>query len=82
MKNITITLDEETAAWARVYAAQRNMSLSRYVGEVLRERMRHSRAYEDALQRFLAQKPVKLKRPGDPFLSREQANDRAGLRRR
>jgi hypothetical protein len=35
MKNITITLDEETAAWARVYAAQRNMSLSRYVGEVL-----------------------------------------------
>lgn len=44
MKNITITLDEETATWARVYAAQRNMSLSRYVGEVLRERMRHSRA--------------------------------------
>ncbi|HWD23400.1 MAG TPA: DUF6364 family protein [Burkholderiales bacterium] len=82
MKNITITLDEETAAWARVYAAQRNMSLSRYVGEVLRERMRHSRAYEDAMKRFLAQKPVKLKRPTDRYLTREQANDRAGLRRR
>lgn len=82
MKNITITLDEETAAWARVYAAQRNMSLSRYVGEVLRERMRHSRAYEDAMKRFLAQKPVKLKRPTDRYLSREQANERAGLRRR
>lgn len=82
MKNITITLDEETAAWARVYAAQRNMSLSRYVGEVLRERMRHSRAYEDAMKRFLAQKPVKLKRPTDRYLTREQANDRIGLRRR
>jgi hypothetical protein len=82
MKNITITLDEETAAWARVYAAQRNMSLSRYVGEVLRERMRHSRAYEDAMKRFLAQKPVRLKRPTDRYLTREQANDRAGLRRR
>jgi hypothetical protein len=82
MKNITITLDEETAAWARVYAAQRNMSLSRYVGEVLRERMRRSRAYEDAMKRFLAQKPVKLKRPTDRYLTREQANDRAGLRRR
>jgi len=82
MKNITITLDEETAAWARVYAARRNMSLSRYVGEVLRERMRHSRAYEDAMKRFLAQKPVKLKRAAERYLSREQANDRAGLRRR
>jgi hypothetical protein len=58
------------------------MSLSRYVGEVLRERMRHSRAYEDAMKRFLAQKPVKLKRPTDRYLTREQANDRAGLRRR
>lgn len=82
MKNITITLDEETAAWARIHAAERNMSLSRYVGEVLRERMRHSREYDEAMKRFLAQKPVKLKRPGDRYLSREEANDRPGLRRR
>jgi hypothetical protein len=42
----------------------------------------HSRAYEDAMKRFFAQKPVKLKRPADRYLGREQANDRAGLRRR
>ena len=36
MKNVTITLDEETAKWTRVHAAERDMSLSRFVGEVLR----------------------------------------------
>jgi hypothetical protein len=29
MKNITITLDPETAAWIRVQAAEKNMSVSR-----------------------------------------------------
>jgi len=29
--NWTITLDKQTAAWARVHAAERNMSLSRFV---------------------------------------------------
>ena len=82
MKNITITLDEETAAWARVRAAQRNMSVSRYVGELLRERMRHSLEYQEAMRRFLAQTPVRLKDCGQRYLTREEAYDRAGLRRR
>jgi hypothetical protein len=34
MKNITITLDEKTAAWARKHAAERDMSLSRMTVEV------------------------------------------------
>ena len=82
MKNITITLDEETAAWARVHAAERNMSLSRYVRELLRERMLRCREYEEAMKRFCAQKPIRLKRPGQRYLTREQANDRASPRRR
>ncbi|HEX9277481.1 MAG TPA: DUF6364 family protein, partial [Casimicrobiaceae bacterium] len=39
MKTLTITLDEKTAAWARVYAAKHNMSVSRLVGEILQQRM-------------------------------------------
>src|SRR2546423_600253 len=39
MKNVTITLDRETAAWTRVHAARRNLSVSRFVGEVVRELM-------------------------------------------
>jgi hypothetical protein len=38
MKNVTISMDEETAAWARVEAAKQGKSLSRYVGELLVEK--------------------------------------------
>ena len=82
MKNITITLDEQAAAWARVQAAESNMSLSRYVGELLRAKMRHSREYEAAYQAFLAEKPLRLKAPGERYLTRGEVNDRAALRRR
>ena len=82
MKNITITLDAQAAAWARVQAAERDMSLSRYVGEMLRERMRHSRAYERAMREALAQKPLDLKGPWEPYPKREELYDRPVLRRR
>jgi hypothetical protein len=35
MKNVTITLDEEAARWARIQAAEHNTSVSRLVGEML-----------------------------------------------
>jgi hypothetical protein len=79
MKNITITLDAQSATWARVQAAERDMSLSRFVGEMLREKMRHSRDYQKAYLAFLAEKPLRLK---GRYLTREEANDRAALRRR
>ena len=79
MKNVTITLDEETARLARVQAAERNMSLSRYIGELLQERMRRSREYEAAYRSFLAEKPLRLR---GRRLTREEVNDRAALRRR
>ena len=60
MKNVTITLDEQAVAWARVQAAERDMSLSRYVGEMIYAKMKHSRAYEEAMRAALAQKPVKF----------------------
>ena len=77
MKNITITLDEQAAAWARVQAAERDMSLSRYVGGLLRENMRHSRQYEEAMRAALAQQPLKLE---GPYLKRDELYDRSGFR--
>ena len=82
LKRITVALDSETAARAQARAAERNMSLSHYIGEVLRKDLRHSLEYERAMQRFLAQKPVRGKRRGDRYLTRDEVNDRAGLRRR
>ena len=82
MKNLTITLDEETAARARVQAAERNMSLSRYIGEVLREQMRNSDGYEAAMRAWLAAKPFPLKGAAQRYPKREELYDRPVLRRR
>jgi len=82
MKNITITLDKQVAAWARVQAAEQSMSLSRYLGEVLRDKMRHSREYEKAMRAALAQKPLDLKGPWEPYPTRDELHDRPVLRRR
>jgi hypothetical protein len=80
MKNVTITLDEKTAAWARVYAAKRNTSVSRIVGEMLQQRMSEMREYDEAMRRFLAKPPVRLKRAGKPYATRDELHDRARLR--
>ncbi|MFM8608244.1 MAG: hypothetical protein ACKOBC_09825 [Hyphomicrobiales bacterium] len=53
MKNVTISMDEETAAWARVEAAKAGKSLSRYVGDILEER-RTIPSAQEALENFEA----------------------------
>jgi hypothetical protein len=79
MRNVTITLDEETARWARVEAAQRDMSVSRLIAELLHEHMHARTTYEDAMHRYLARAPVVLKDAG-PYPTREELHERAGLR--
>jgi hypothetical protein len=80
MKNITITLDEKTAAWARKLAAERGMSLSRFIGELLQQNLRQAREYERAMRRFFATQPTALKRPGDKYPTRDELYDRGRLR--
>lgn len=80
MKNVTITLDEETAAWARVYAAQHNLSVSRMVGDLLRQHRGKAQAYDEAMRRFLNKRPVKLSRTAARYPARDQLHDRTRLR--
>jgi hypothetical protein len=80
MKNITITLDDETANWARVCAAQQNKSLSRFLGELLHNTMRDSHAYEEAMQRYLSKGPFPLSGDTSPYPKREELYDRGELR--
>ena len=82
MKNVTITLDEGTAAKARVQAAERKMSLSRYVGEVLRKELRHGDAYEAAYRAWRAERLLPLKGAPKPYPKRDELYDRPVLRRR
>jgi hypothetical protein len=80
VKNVTITLDEKTATWARSHAARQDMSLSRYVGELLEKTMRESREYERAMRGFLARAPTRLKKRGSRYPSREELHERLSLR--
>jgi hypothetical protein len=80
MKNVTITLDEKTAAWARGHAAQHAMSLSRFVGELLEKTMRQSREYERAMRSYLSRRPKVLKKRGARYPRREELHERHGLR--
>ena len=80
MKNVTITLDEEVARWARIMAAKENTSVSRLVGELLREKMLEEQNYQIAMQQYLSQSPKVLKTQGEKLPAREALHDRKGLR--
>ncbi|MBI5259300.1 MAG: CopG family transcriptional regulator [Burkholderiales bacterium] len=53
MKNVTVTMEDSVAEWARLEAARRNTSVSRLIGEMLAEKMRHDDAYERAMREAL-----------------------------
>lgn len=75
MRNLTITLEEQVLRWVRVRAARMDTSVSRWVGELLRERMEEEEGYEAAMKRFLARRPVVLKRSGG-YPSRDEVHER------
>ncbi|MCE4557015.1 CopG family transcriptional regulator [Pelomonas cellulosilytica] len=53
MKNVTVSMEDDVAEWARLEAARRNTSVSRLIGEMLAEKMRHDDAYERAMREAL-----------------------------
>lgn len=78
LRNVTVTLEERVARWARLEAARQETSVSRLLGRLLKERMTQEDAYAHAMRRALRRKPF-LKTDG-LYLSREEVHDRAGLR--
>lgn len=76
MKNVTITLDEEVARWARIKAAEAETSVSRLVGEMLREKMITEQSYRVAMQRFLGKKPRRLSKPEAVYPTRDELHER------
>jgi len=78
MPNLTITAEDDVLRWARIRAAERNTSVARLVGELLREQMQASAGYEAARQRFLSARPRKLSRGAYP--ARDELHERTRLR--
>lgn len=80
MKNVTITLEEKTAAWVRVSAAQEDKSVSRYIAEMLERRMHESHDYANAMRRFFDRPPSRINETGSSLPARDALHDRADLR--
>ena len=78
LRNVTVTLEEDVAQWARIEAARRDTSVSRLLGALLKERMSAQEGYDKAMRRALARKP--FLRSNGRYLTREEAHDRARLR--
>lgn len=76
MKHITVTLDEKAAAWADAFSAERNISPSSFLSELLDEKIRD---YEAAWRELLAMKPWNIA-DGKPLPKREELYDRKILR--
>ncbi len=75
LKNMTITVPEEVARWARRKAADENTSVSKLVGEMLERQMRMTDEYWQAYERWKKLKPIKGIDAANR-LSREKAHER------
>ena len=64
MSNMTVTVDEDVLRWAKVWAAKQGTSVSRLVGELLRERMLQDDAYALAMEAYLSIPPRQISDSG------------------
>ena len=80
MKNITITLPEETARWLRIKAAENERSVSKWLAELLEGIQHQEDEYEVAMKRYLARKPRTINWPNGRKPTREELYDRPSLR--
>ena len=75
LKNITITVSEEAARWARKKAADEDTSVSKLVGRMLENQMRQTDEYWAAYERWKKLKPIKGIRAAER-MTREEAHAR------
>ena len=76
MKNVTITVPDSVAKWARVWAARNNTSVSKLVGEVLTAKMKEETAYNATMKRNLNKSPQKLRMRRTPYPIRDTLHER------
>ena len=75
-RNVTIVMDEDTARWVRVEAARRDLSVSAYLGRVVKMEREKAEGYAQAMERFLSREPRPLAPPGAPLPSRNELYER------
>ena len=77
-RNVTIVLDESTARWVRVAAAERDTSVSRFLAAVLHRERERQEGYESAMLAAPGRRPRRLGLPGERLPSRVERHERSG----
>ena len=77
MKNVTITLDDQVVADARVEAAREGKSLSRFVSELVQQRVGRKLSQREAIERFLAGPLMNLTDENGRAPTRDEIYDRS-----
>lgn len=80
MKNVTVSLPEDTALWLRIQAAKANRSVSTWLAEMIEGARRGDDDYEIAMKRALARKPRKLEWIDGRKPTRDELYDRSSIR--
>lgn len=78
MRNVTVSLEDAVALWARLEAARQDKSVSRLLGDLLKEQMTREKRYERAMRGALKRPPF-LKTDGR-YLNRDDVHERHRLR--
>ena len=76
MKNVTVTLPEETARWVRVWAAEQGKSVSAALADLIDERRHDREKRKRALEEFRSVPEVMLGPDGQGYPSRESVHER------
>ncbi len=76
MKNVTITLEEDVARWARVWAAEHDTSVSRILGETLKEKMQKEGSYARAQACYFSRQAKPLKKSSQTYPKRDELYER------
>jgi plasmid stability protein len=76
VKNITISLPDDLAHRAKVFAAEHNTSVSRFVGELLAERLQQATRYQRAFQQWKAREVGPLSDGVTGYPSRDELHER------
>ena len=78
LRNVTITVEEDVARWARVRAAEENTSVSQLVGNLLRSLMQHRQRFDRARREFQQLETAVMS--DGLYPRREDLHDRPGVR--
>lgn len=76
VKNVTISLPDDLAHRAKVFAAEYNTSVSKYVGRLLSERLEAEQGYAKAMSQWQSKKPMLLNEAGAKYPARDSLYER------